>query len=182
MKTTAVFYDNLFAMIKRAFFAGLDSNGRAQWVNITPGEESVTLREYLDDLGDEGMEFRLLCLEGDAASSREVAKLLGCVLKSPFYDIDVCLKEAINQLIRLGVYWDERPLNLDIRVASNKGTRRAGKYSLLVYDESDSPDSLMDIDNFNDVDMVYHWLDAYLKALEEQAGIHIASKKIVEEV
>lgn len=182
MKTIGFFYDNFFGMVKRGFFAGLDNNGRAQWVNITPGEEAVTLREYLDDLGADDMEFRLLCLEGDAASSREVAKLLGCVLKTPFYDIDVCLKEAINQLIRLGVYWDERPLNLNIHVASNKGTRRAGKYSLIVFDETDCPDSLMDLDNFDNVDMVYQWLDAYLKALEEQAGIRIGEKKIVEEI
>ena len=40
--TKAFFYDTLCGMVYRCMFAGLDEYGHAQWVSITPGEESKT--------------------------------------------------------------------------------------------------------------------------------------------
>ena len=50
----AFFYDTLCGMVYRCMFAGLDEYGHAQWVSITPGEESKTLDDVVvdEDLGD----------------------------------------------------------------------------------------------------------------------------------
>ena len=52
--TKAFFYDTLCGMVYRCMFAGLDEYGHAQWVSITPGEESKTLDDVVvdEDLGD----------------------------------------------------------------------------------------------------------------------------------
>ena len=45
----AFFYDTLCGMVYRCMFAGLDECGHAQWVSITPGEESKTLQDVVID-------------------------------------------------------------------------------------------------------------------------------------
>ena len=50
----AFFYDTLCGMVYRCMFAGLNESGHAQWINITPGEESKTLEDVVidEDLDD----------------------------------------------------------------------------------------------------------------------------------
>ena len=47
--TNAFLYDSLCGLVYRCMFAGVDGCGRAQWVNITPGEEPKTLEDYVTD-------------------------------------------------------------------------------------------------------------------------------------
>ena len=47
--TNAFLYDSICGLVYRCMFAGVDGCGRAQWVNITPGEEPKTLEDYVAD-------------------------------------------------------------------------------------------------------------------------------------
>ena len=53
----AFFYDTLCGLVYRCMFAGIDEYGHAQWVNITPGEESKTLDDVVIDEDLEGTRF-----------------------------------------------------------------------------------------------------------------------------
>ena len=79
----AFFYDTLCGMVYRCMFAGLDEYGHAQWVSITPGEESKTLDDVVvdEDLGD--TRFILIGLEGETTPPEIIAKVLGKVMECP---------------------------------------------------------------------------------------------------
>ena len=76
-------YDSLSGMVYRCEFAGLDENGHAQWLNITPGDEPKTMDEYVEDeeLGD--TRFILIGLDGETAHPEIIARVLGKVMKCP---------------------------------------------------------------------------------------------------
>ena len=64
---TAFFYDTLCGMVYRCMFAGLDECGHAQWVSITPGEESKTLQDVVIDEELQGYRFILICMDDELA-------------------------------------------------------------------------------------------------------------------
>ena len=80
--TKAFFYDTLCGMVYRCMFAGLDEYGHAQWVSITPGEESKTLDDVVDDedLGD--TRFIFISQTDETAQPEIIAMVLGKVTET----------------------------------------------------------------------------------------------------
>ena len=117
--TRAFFYDTVCGMVYRCMFAGLDEYGHAQWVSITPGEESKTLDDVVadEDLGD--TRFLLISLEDETASPEIIARVLGKVMEFPIDELGVDLTFAIRQMKQIGVKWDKEPLELEFRVFEN---------------------------------------------------------------
>ena len=177
--TRAFFYDTVCGMVYRCMFAGLDEYGHAQWVSITPGEESKTLDDVVadEDLGD--TRFLLISLEDETASPEIIARVLGKVMEFPIDELGVDLTFAIRQMKQIGVKWDKEPLELEFRVFENKGlSRRRGKYSFWVENKKDICGILTDIDEFDDLHELFVWIRTYLFALELTAKIPIITKDL----
>ena len=175
----AFFYDTLCGMVYRCMFAGLDEYGHAQWVSITPGEESKTLDDVVvdEDLGD--TRFILIELEGETTPPEIIAKVLGKVMECPIDELGADLAFAIRRMKQIGVKWDKEPLELEFRVFENKGlSRRKGRYSFWVEDKKDICSILTDIDEFDDLHELFLWIRTYLIALELTAEIPIITKDL----
>ena len=175
--TKAYFFDSLCGSVYRCMFAGLDENGHAQWVNITPGEEARTLDDMVidEDLGE--TRFKLLSLEGELAQPEIIAKVLGRVMECPIDELSKDFVCSIRQMKQLGVMWDKEPLTLEIRVFENSiKSDRQGKYSFWVQDKKGIFTILADIDGFSELDVLFEWIRTYLMSLEKNAEIPIVAK------
>ena len=175
--TKAYFFDSLCGSVYRCMFAGLDENGHAQWVNITPGEEARTLDDMVidEDLGE--TRFKLLSLEGELAQPEIIAKVLGRVMECPIDELSKDFVCSIRQMKQLGVKWDKEPLTLEIRVFENSiKSDRQGKYSFWVQDNKGIFTILADIDGFSELDVLFEWIRTYLMSLEKNAEIPIVAK------
>ena len=175
--TKAYFFDSLCGSVYRCMFAGLDENGHAQWVNITPGEEARTLDDMVidEDLGE--TRFKLLALEGELAQPEIIAKVLGRVMECPIDELSKDFVCSIRQMKQLGVKWDKEPLTLEIRVFENSiKSDRQGKYSFWVQDNKGIFTILADIDGFSELDALFEWIRTYLIALEKTAEIPVVAK------
>ena len=175
----AFFYDTLCGMVYRCMFAGIDELGHAQWVSITPGEESKTLDDMVvdEDLGD--TRFIMISLENETTPPVIIAKVLGKVMECPFDELGAELAFAIRRMKRIGVKWDKEPLELEFRVFENKGlSRRKGKYSFWVEDKRDICSILTDIDGFDDLHELFFCIRTFLFALELTAEIPVIIKDL----
>ena len=160
-------------------FAGLDGCGRAQWVNITPGEEPKTLDDYVNDEDLQGTRFFVLTMEGEVAQSSQVAKLLGKVTECPIDGLEMDLTFTIRRMHDMGVNWNQSPLSLIVRVMENsKESKRNGKYSFWLEDRDRCFDILADVDGFDSMDELYQTLRTYFHVLEFHAGISCLSKAL----
>lgn len=181
----AFFYDTLCGMVYRCMFAGIDELGHAQWVSITPGEESKTLNDVVvdEDLGD--TRFILIGLEGETAPPEIIAKMLGKVMECPIDELGTDLAFAIRHMKKMGVKWDKEPMELMFRVFENKDLgQRKGKYSFWLENKKDICSILTDIDGFDDLNELFLWIRTFLLTMELTAEIPIITKdlKISEEL
>ncbi len=177
--TNAFLYDSLCGMVYRCMFAGVDDCGRAQWVNITPGEEPKTLNDYVIDEDLQGTRFFVLAMEGETAQSSQVAKILGKVMECPVDELTKELTLAVRHMQDMGVKWDFKPLELEFRVFENeKGSRRSGKYSFWLEDSNNYSSFIADIDGFDSLEDLFCWIRIYLYALEETAKIPVITKDL----
>ena len=181
----AFFYDTLCGMVYRCMFAGIDELGHAQWVSITPGEESKTLNDVVvdEDLGD--IRFILIGLEGETAPPEIIAKMLGKVMECPIDELGTDLAFAIRHMKKMGVKWDKEPMELMFRVFENKDLgQRKGKYSFWLENKKDICSILTDIDGFDDLNELFLWIRTFLLTMEMTAEIPIITKdlKISEEL
>ena len=175
----AFFYDTLCGMVYRCMFAGIDELGHAQWVSITPGEESKTLNDLVvdEDLGD--TRFILIGLEGETAPPEIIAKMLGKVMECPIDELGTDLAFAIRHMKKMGVKWDKEPMELMFRVFENKDLgQRKGKYSFWLENKKDIYSILTDIDGFDDLNELFLWIRTFLLTMELTAEIPIITKDL----
>jgi hypothetical protein len=161
-------------------FAGLDSNGLAKWVNITPDESVVTITcENEEDLlyVEDRNRYILIAMEGESAQPYVIAHVLGKVMECPVDFLDTELVQTVQGLKRLGVTWLKEPLKLNIRVLENRNSKnRHGKYSFWVEDKNRILAILADVDGFNDLDELLSWIRTYFETIEKVAEIPITTK------
>lgn len=175
----AFFYDTLCGMVYRCMFAGIDELGHAQWVSITPGEESKTLNDVVvdEDLGD--TRFILIGLEGETAPPEIIAKMLGKVMECPIDELGTDLAFAIRHMKKMGVKWDKEPIELMFRVFENRDlSQRKGKYSFWLENKKDICSILTDIDGFDDLNELFLWIRTFLLTMEMTAEIPIITKDL----
>ena len=175
----AYFYDSLCGLVYRCMFAGIDELGHAQWVNITPGEEPKTLDDYVTDEDLQGTRFLVLAIEGEAAQSSQVAKILGKVAECPINGLGMDLTFAVKHMQDMGVKWNQKPLNLTVRAMENsKGSKRVGKYSFWIEDNDSCSDILADVDGFDSMEELFRTVRTYFLVLESAAGISCLTKDL----
>ena len=177
--TKAFLYDSLCGLVYRCMFAGVDGCGRAQWVNITPGEEPKTLDEYVADEDLQGTRFFVLTMDGDTAQASQIAKILGKVAECPINGLGMDLTFAIRHMQDMGVKWNQKPLNLTVRAMENdKGSKRVGKYSFWIEDNDSCCDILADVDGFDSMDELFRTVRTFFLVLESAAGISCLTKNL----
>ena len=177
--TKAFLYDSLCGLVYRCMFAGVDGCGRAQWVNITPGEEPKTLEDYVIDEDMQGTRFFVLAMEGETAQSSQIAKILGKVSECPINGLGMDLTFAIRHMQDMGVKWNQKPLQLTVRVFENGvQSKRNGKYSFWIEDNDSCCDILADVDGFDSVEELFRTVRAYFLVLESAAGISCLTKDL----
>ena len=157
----------------------LNESGHAQWINITPGEESKTLEDVVIDEELEGTRFILICMDDEPAQPEIIAKVLCKVMECPVDEVGIELVSSIRRMKRIGVSWSKEPLELEFRVFENiRPSKRKGKYSFSVDDENDVWNFLGDFDEFNDLDELFRWIRNFLLVLELSAEIPILTKDL----
>lgn len=178
--TKAFFYDTLCGMVYRCMFAGLDIDGKAHWVVITPGEESKTLEDVVidEELGED-TRFLLIAMEGEPVQPIMIARLLGKIAECPIGELGREIAFALRRMRQFGMKWNGEPLELDFRVVENgEGSRRRGKYSFWVMDRKDEWGLIANIDGFDDLDDVLDTIRHYLMFLEVSAEIPVIAKDL----
>lgn len=171
-------YDSFGGSVYRCMFAGVDNCGKAQWINITPGDKPTTLEEYVDNEDLDGISFYVLSMEGETAQSLEVAKVLGKVMECPIGSLPAELNGAVERMRELGVTWDSKPLDLIVRVFENaKNSKRSGKYSCWIEDRSNCY-VIADIDGYDSLGGLLWAVRAYFMVLETSAGISLLTKDL----
>ena len=177
--TNAFLYDSLCGLVYRCMFAGVDGCGRAQWVNITPGEEPKTLEDYVIDEDLQGTRFFVLAMEGETAQSSQIAKILGKVSECPINGLGIDLTFAIKHMQDMGVKWNKNPLNLTVRAMENgKDSKRVGKYSFWIEDNDSCSDIVADVDGFDSIEELFRTVRTYFLVMESAAGISCLTKDL----
>ena len=177
--TKAFLYDSLCGLVYRCMFAGVDGCGRAQWVNITPGEEPKTLVDYVIDENLQGTRFFVLAMEGETAQSSQIAKILGKVSECPINGLGIDLTFAIKHMQEMGVKWNRNPLNLTIRAMENgKDSKRTGKYSFWIEDNNNCSDIVAEVDGFDSIEDLFRTVRTYFLVMETLAGISCLTKDL----
>ncbi len=175
----AFFYDTLCGLIYRCMFAGIDEYGHAQWVNITPGEESKTLEDMVIDEDLEGTRFILISVDDEPVRPEIIVKVLCKVMESSIDKVGEELKSAIRRMKRIGVNWLKEPLELEFGLfENNEFSKRKGKYLFFVDDKKEVLSFLATIDGFNNLNDLLHWIKELLQALEVTAEIPILAKEV----
>ena len=175
----AFFYDTLCGLIYRCMFAGIDEYGHAQWVNITPGEESKTLEDVVIDEDLEGTRFILISVDDEPVRPEIIVKVLCKVMESSIDEVGEELKSAIRRMKRIGVNWLKEPLEQEFGLfENNEFSKRKGKYLFFVDDKKEVLSFLATIDGFNNLNDLLHWIKELLQALEVTAEIPILAKEV----
>ena len=175
--TKAYLYDSLCGIVYRCMFAGIDNNGHAQWVNITQGEEARTLEDIAADEDFENARYCLLAMEDELAQSRMVAKVIAKVMECPIDEVSADMAHSVMHMQQMGVKWDQKPLELEVRVFENpQGGRRSGRYSFWLGEDSFGGCIFADVDGFDELNDLFRWIRMFFLVLETNAGISIEKK------
>ena len=175
----AFFYDTLCGMVYRCMFAGVDECGHAQWVSITPGEESKTLQDVVIDEELQGYRFILICMDDEPAQPEIIFKVLCKASVCSLANLGNELESSIRRMKQIGLSWTKEPLELEFNVFKNKeNSRRKGKYTFVVQDKKDAWNILAEFDAFDDLEELFHWIRDFFIVLDMTAEIPILTKDL----
>lgn len=120
-------------------------------------------------------DYRYLCEVGELIQMRDLAGMMGSALEMPEENNKVVLANRLKDLNMMGVKFvaSVQYLNLDVRVFSNKGTKREGNYSVICSD-LDAQRTLFDIDSFDDAKEALSWFNVY-KEFFLKHGVKVCS-------
>ena len=175
----AFFYDTLCGMVYRCMFAGVDECGHAQWVSITPGEESKTLQDVVIDEELQGYRFILICMDDEPAQPEIIFKVLCKASVCSLANLGNELESSIRRMKQIGLSWTKEPLELEFNVFKNKeNSRRKGKYTFVVQDKKDAWNILAEFDAFDNLEELFHWIRDFFIVLDMTAEIPILTKDL----
>jgi hypothetical protein len=171
----AVFFESEGGWLHRCMFAGLDAEGRANWVIIDPCEKPQTIREWEDEYGLGELDLRLLCIEGEVADSLSIVKMLGLSIENNIH-MGESLKERMDKLKSLGVTWNHELVDLEFEIMTNA----MGKYYYVI--DFDNPGCLLGkSDRFNTIHEMLLDLKYFLTVVVMQAGIFVLTSITVDD-
>jgi hypothetical protein len=171
------FYESEGGELHKCMFAGLDHEGKPQWLMADQGCEVLTLSEYRDFYMN-GEDVLLLCMEGEKVESAMMALLLGAVLQSWRGDLPKLYKKCIAQLDRWGIRWRYDALKMEVRILGYRETgTELKKYRFYITCEERG--FVSEKDGFKSMGDLMDCVRGFFSALEGDAGIPVVSKRLV---
>ncbi len=173
-------YDNYGCDLLRCMFAGMNMDGRAQWLLDTPGKEAISLDDYMSQ-EDFKEKMTLLCDEGERPSIVDVVRMLGCALRvnvnSPYNDV----ARLLTQMKDYGLFWERGEVMLKIQLFKNpKTSRRSGYYSMIVSFDDIDEETIVDVDGFTKVRDMLDTGDDFFEVLRNEAGFRPSMRLEIE--
>jgi hypothetical protein len=161
-------------------FAGMNMDGRAQWLLDTPGKEAISLDDYMSQ-EDFKEKMTLLCDEGERPSVVDVVRMLGCALRvnvnSPYNDV----ARLLTQMKDYGLFWERGEVMLKIQLFKNpKTSRRSGYYSMIVSFDDIDEETIVDVDGFTKVRDMLDTGDDFFEVLRNEAGFRPSMRLEIE--
>ena len=175
--TKAIFFDKVGGYMQKCLFAGIDNNGKAQWLVVNQGEEVITLSQYMERNGLMDGDVKLLCIEGEKVSATTMAFLLGAVIEEPTLEMSE-LTARIVQLQKWGVKWQRDSLNMSVHVLEYMNERTGRRYFCFSIVEEEMG-LITEAEDFETLDDLMSVVRCYFNTLEFDAGISINSKELV---
>ena len=172
--TKAIFYDSIGGWMHKCMFAGLDKEGRAQWMMVDQGAEVMMLDDYLD-IGEVCGELNLLCLMGEEVESSTMALLLGAVVQSYGPDIPSQLSYCLERLKKWDVSWLHDPLEMEVRPLEYLDEASQQKM-FRFYIRCKNVGFVTEADCFETMNGLMDYVRQYFDALEMGAGIPMTAK------
>ena len=173
-------YDNYGCDLLRCMFAGMNMDGKAQWLLDTPGKEAISLDDYISQ-EDFKEKMTLLCDEGERPSAIDVVRMLGCALKvnvnGPYNDV----YRLLSQMDDYGLTWERDEVRWKVRMFKNpKSSRRSGYYSMIVSFDDIDEETIVDVDGFTKVVDMLDTADDFFEVLRNEAGIRSVMRLEIE--
>ena len=166
----AFFFESNEGRLHRFILAGIDQDGRPQWLMADQGDEIMSLQDYMEMNAMDSEDMCLLCLDGEILESTTMARLLGAVLQGYPVNNAEALTDSIKELRGRGIAWKQEKLQLTISVRE-------------YYDEVLSEDAyrfyvicrgagiVLELDAFHTLKDLMTTIRCYFDALESEAGI-----------
>ena len=153
--------------------------GNQWWVT----NKDEKLEPLFDDSPYSELDYRYLCEVGELVQMRDLAGMMGAALEMPEDDIKDVLNNRLKELNMMGVKFvsSAQYLNIDVRIFSNKGTKREGEFSVMCND-TDREVGLFDLDSFSDAKDALNWAKAYVEFFLKHGVRVCATLKCTEDV
>ena len=175
MKDKIIVYGKCSGVATTATFLG------NQWW-VTSKDEK--LEPLYEDSPYDKSDYRYLCEKDELILVKDLAGMMGCALECGETDIKEVLKSRFKDINAMGVKFQAVPqvLNLKVRVFSNKGTQRQGKYSVWCDDADSTWMRLFDLDAFEDAKTALHWSRVYIDFFMKHGVCVKATLECTEEI
>ena len=160
-------YDVQLGYVYRCLFAGLDSQGHAQWVNITTDDWPETIQDAFGK--DKLKRYRVLSGADSPASSLMVSKILLNELHNSVEDMQIGLGSSIYSMEKIGVYWNFNSLDMCVQIDKYDN----GEYAFSI-DLSDLSDTTYAyLDGFQSIKDLSNCVETFVGILKKSAHISI---------
>ena len=103
----------------RCMFAGLDRNGDAKWVNITPNEKTFTFVYNVSEMaGHKQPPLKLISLEEEPVKTKTIVGMVNNLMRK---NKDLFpLRKAFNRMCDIDLKWENEPIEVIVTVFINK--------------------------------------------------------------
>ena len=103
----------------RCMFAGLDRNGDAKWVNITPNEKTFTFVYNVSEMaGHKQPPLKLISLEEEPVKTKTIVGMVNNLMRK---NKDLFpLRKAFNRMCDIDLKWEKEPIEVIVTVCINK--------------------------------------------------------------
>ncbi len=165
---------NEYGDLYRCSFDDDKRSGKPSVMLITQGLPLQRLEEYDHDQELNGLDYRLLCLNGEPASSLTVAVLLGKIMANPVDYADADMHRSLAIMKWLKVECDKEPLRLLFFVDKKINIQGETQYIFSAV-EPDIDERVVDEVRSNDLNYLFSDIRAYLEALKIEADVPLAS-------
>ena len=175
MMEKAIFYDVKSGLLARCMFVGLDSLGRAQWLDLSQREKTEVLNMEEDTRVQDYFDYRLLCLEGEKAESLTIAHFLASTMNA-YHNVNDDLQYGLDALRKMDVRWRHDALEMKAFVEKYRNKEGVECYLLRMLA---GYCILATIVEFDDLDTVLYYASSYMRVLEQETHIIINKKTLV---
>ena len=102
----------------RCMFAGLDRNGEAKWVNITPNEKTFTFVYNVSEMAHKQPPLKLISLEEEPVKTKTIVGMVNNLMRK---NKDLFpLRKAFNRMCDIDLKWEKEPIEVIVTVFINK--------------------------------------------------------------